>query len=228
MFNRFFKKGVDNLELISIHVPKTAGISFRTLLYKVYGKKYCFNINLGGQKHRRLYNSASLDKITPLRTKVLHGHFTYDEVSDLAISRSLPVIVWVRDPLERVISNYRYAQRQIVTKRHRDDKGLSSMSLIDYARTKRQINLMSRFLRGLPLEDYAFVGISDYFAEEWNALSRLFRWPSVPVVRKNSTSTFPLDLPPVTEEERAEITWLNQEDIALYRSALSLREQRSE
>lgn len=58
------------------------------------------------------------------------------------------------------------------------------MSLIEYARTDRQANRMSRFLRGLPLKDYAFLGITEFFSEEWNALAGLFEWQSVPIVQK--------------------------------------------
>ena len=68
-----------HLELIGIHIKKTAGRSFKAVLQKQYPGGY-LRINIRPkEKNRREAFAEKLTKITP-ETRVIHGHFHYRDM----------------------------------------------------------------------------------------------------------------------------------------------------
>lgn len=216
-------------ELVSVHIPKTAGTSFRHILKQVYGEGAVvrLDINARGQKVRldeALYEAAAL----PAGVRVVHGHFTPAAVAERFPGvEKLPAITWLRHPVDRVISNYFYLKKRLAEELDEEAKGLNILrkmqrSLLEYAADEMNRNRQHKFLEGRALEDFTFVAIQEYYDEDLAAMGKHLGWPPVEAVQYNVTGTGPV----VSAEDRATIAALNPLDMALYEQGLALRERR--
>lgn len=100
--------------LFHIHIPKTAGTSFLTVMKDLFPLHSHLSWDNAGQDWRDLCQSGL---IRPFNT----GHIRLDQVSseiDLVTKRLMLVSV-VREPLDRVISNYNYG-RSVIHPQHRE------------------------------------------------------------------------------------------------------------
>ena len=195
-------------ELVSLHIPKTGGTSFWRVLEHVYAPEAVQRVFPGdfeGQEKFRIERS----------TRALHGHIRY---KDLGASFDLPadvkVVTWLRDPADRVISNFHY----LVERRE-----MKESDLLEYAARGSARNRMSRFLKGADLDDFFFVGVLEKFWEDCKDLGHSPKWADVPHIWENVSDYTRRNVP---EDTRREIRLLNQQDEELYRRALALRSER--
>lgn len=165
--------------IISIHIPKTGGTTFKEVLIAVSGNRVYFDYEdkplSSDYRYRRLYaNLRGLlrkrkDEI-PEEARFIHGHFLASKY-EKRFPRAR-FIVWFRDPVERLISHYHFwlrepdmdnatCRRMIIGK----------MSLLDFAALKEMRNVHSRFLSGKDLDTFDFIGIT----EEYDKSLRLFK-----------------------------------------------------
>ncbi len=93
-----------NVELISHHIPKTAGTSFYKTITNAYGSK-----EVMGVYERDV--CVSLIREEPIwvssNKKVLHGHFPARPFQ-LKQFPNAKRIIWIRDPVDRAWSNLRH------------------------------------------------------------------------------------------------------------------------
>ena len=221
----FFRKKIYTPELISLHIPKTAGTSFRNILKSVYGDKLVvrFDINNKGVKlNQKSYPSKDLPS-----AKVIHGHFIFKELTEhFELPDDIKKITWLRDPVQRVISNYCYLDSRLKTILDEEKRGLNILkkmqrSLTEYARDERNQNRQSKFLEGTDLEAFDFVGITENFENDLENIARVLNWPKIPKpIHNNRTPSKKKELP---EEVLKEIAALNKNDMQLYNKALKLR-----
>lgn len=220
----------NQLELLSFHIPKSAGTSFRNMLRDVYGASAVlrFDTPLRGGGKFRVEQQPFTGRALPNRVKVLHGHFAWPFLKNiLELPTDIPKITWLRDPVERVVSNYFYLSkrlREILDEEGRGVNILSKMerSLTEYAQAPLNQNRMSAFLNGLDLADFQFVGILERMEEDLPLLAKRMGWPVTETYEHNATGKRKRE---ITPEERAIIEQCNAEDIALYQRALELRAQ---
>lgn len=235
MFNflgkRENKRPVRPLELVSVHIPKTAGTSFRQTLEAAYGKKAILRLDqplidpATVRVNTRRYEAANL----PEGISVVHGHFNPLQARNRfpALARPL-LITWLRDPVERVISNYYYLEKRLREELDEEGKDLDILSkmqrsLPEYARDEINRNRQSKFLEGVALEDFFFVGILEHYAADLAELGRKMGWEKAEENKVNVTASAK---PLVSDQVRAEIAGLNAGDVALYERALHLRARR--
>lgn len=220
-----------DLELISIHIPKTAGTSFRNTLKDVYGQEAVIRLDIELEVPVVKVNEVAYqERQLPSWTRVAHGHFTYPLLQkhfDLP-EKNIPVITWVRDPVERVISNYYYLSKILAQELDEPSKGLNILlkmerKLMEYTRDPLSCNRISKYLRGIALEDFAFIGIQEHYSEDLNSLAKVLDWKDVEEYQYNRTGK---SYDEVTPKQRDEIRALNDEDVRLYEKALELREKR--
>lgn len=225
------KKIKNKIELISIHIPKTAGTSFRNILKRVYGEESVVRFDILNEPTRIMLENKQLNRPKLARNiKVLHGHFNYkDLVHYVEIKKNVPIITWLRDPVERVISNYFYLAKRLKEELQEEEKGLNILakmqkSLIEYARLEMNRNRMSKFLEGISLDQMKFVGIQEYFNEDLDYFAQLFDIDDIKSLEQNVTG----EKHKVSDEILQDISEYNELDMQLYFKALELRKKRLE
>jgi hypothetical protein len=222
----FFSKKKYKVELVSLHIPKTAGTSFRNILKSVYGDRAVVRLDINNRGVTRL-NQVVYEENKAPSAKVLHGHFVYEDiVNRFDLPTGFKKITWLRHPVQRVVSNYYYLESRLKTLLNEEQKNLNILSkmqrsLLEYAGDEINRNRQSKFLKGIELKDFDFVGIQEDFNEDLVEIAKVLNWGEYPQpIHHNKT---PTKRPPLDPEIRREIELLNQEDMNLYREALELR-----
>jgi hypothetical protein len=223
------------VELVSVHLPKSAGTAFAYVLAQQYGRGLFMDYGSGrlhpdalGQDMKS-WQAEQVRKARqmPRYARVVHGHFwagKYDSVFPRAKK-----IVWLRDPVRRIVSNYYYFKSRPslphpnVIHRQVHEQNLS---LIEFARlSEMQNSITRRWLRDNPLSGFDFVGIQEDFAEDIARLGRILGWKSVTVPTENRTQHPEYKRETLDVATLQEIKNLNAADVELYRQALALRRE---
>ncbi|MGH8475410.1 MAG: hypothetical protein ACRER2_06500 [Methylococcales bacterium] len=105
------------------------------------------------------------------RYQCVHGHFLPIKYALLGGDHSYAV--WLRDPVQRMLSRYYYHQR-IGAKRARPGVVPRDLSLDDFCRIERYQNTYAKYLWGMPLDRFAFVGITECFDASLEVFRRKF------------------------------------------------------
>jgi hypothetical protein len=201
--------------VISVHIPKCAGTSFRHVLQRLYGERLWLNYEACFSREQARHAAV------PENVACIHGHFLADTFNDRIAARRL--ITWVRHPVERLVSNYYHFLRSPDL---RDDSCRQllerELSLREFAELEWSQNVMSRYLAGCPLDAFAFIGV----AERFHASLGLFgatvgHAVSGPPPRVNVNPSRPAGRYALPEGERDYLLWLNDADFVLYQSAVA-------
>ena len=221
LFNR------QDVEVLSMHIPKTDGASFLAVLEGVYGRSQVVRFDMR-DSHVYLNEHRYPGRQLPGK-RVLHGRFTFGRLQDrFTIPGSALAITWVRDPVERVVSSYNdvvaQLRRSMKTGAKLNPSSRVLRSLIEFARDSRCRDRQSRYFRSRAVEDFAFVGILEDYESEVLEAGRVLGWKTVPRIPPAGTQRVKLEgVPPDWLDEIRE---LNAADIALYQRCLQLRDAR--
>ena len=109
--------------LISVHLPKTAGVSFGSALDRYFGgnvlRDYADRPLNSGTFQRNfktlslsVKNIAAGQKLAHLAC--IHGHFMPLKYRFLPVAQEKQFVVWLRDPVERIASHYYFWLRDYV------------------------------------------------------------------------------------------------------------------
>ena len=219
------------VELISVHVPKSAGTTFSHILARQYGVGLYMDYGHEpihpalAKKDPEIWRREQAEKaaLLPAPTRVIHGHFwagKYDQIFPGAKK-----ITWLREPVQRLISHYFYFKSHpdlphpINHRLHEQN-----LSLLDFARLPALQNVLTRrWLRDTPLSAFDFVGVQEHFAADLAALQRDLGWNPVEITRENPTLHEEYERARADAAAFAELEELNRADLELYRAALALR-----
>ncbi|MGK0391626.1 MAG: hypothetical protein ACI94Y_004393, partial [Maribacter sp.] len=207
------------IELISIHIPKTGGTTFYAILEQIYGEQVSISIK------RRHLKKGKLQDYLNNKTKVLHGHLYYSEIKKIHFNTNVKIICWLRDPVERVLSNYRFFIKNLrnpekskhpnfYKELYLPNKHRINEPLLEYAAKEETQNKMSKFLKGITLEELFFFGFLESFNEDINILCQRMNWiinPNILHLNHTNITAYP-DVPKAEIEQIKE--W-NTIDIAL-------------
>lgn len=214
------------LELISLHIPKTAGTSFYHLLKQVYGEQ----LSLSYRRRDILTNLSNGDFTTDTlapRIRVLHGHFHYSEIAALHSAKEAKLICWIREPLDRLVSNYRFFKAGLENpernpEQYKLNKHRLNESLLEYAERLENRNRISQFLAGSRIDDFFFWGRMSHFTEDVLHLSRQLAWPTnlqIPTLNQSTKQDNPITA--LSAEEICQLEEWNSADLVLYRRVLA-------
>lgn len=214
---------LSNIELISVHVPKTAGSQFLEVLKQVYHSDEVI-LDYSGN------GVVPLDQISH-RSKTIHGHFTIAKYNGYFPEAKR--IIWLRYPIFQVVSMY-FMQKYIVPELTPGTPNIvvdENLSLIEYAEIETSRNSVSQYYaNGLNLSDFYFVGIQEFYQEDLFELKTMLQWPSfnIKIFNANTNRNYKKDFSDLLENKEIinQLAALNQEDINLYREALNLRAKR--
>lgn len=221
-----FKKKLEifelKLELISLHIPKTAGTSFREQLVKNYGKNSVVHFDIvvedGATKFKIDGNYVEKPLFHP-ETKVIHGHFEYFRLIDFYPKLAeLPIITWLRNPASRVISNYTYLKEKLFQEISKNPLATSlaermMCSLSQFSALENERNKMSKFLKGIEVNDLLFIGFVENYESDLTRLAKMLNWKDYSPVYNNKTIKKKEEISPLILNE---ICNNNSEDVLLY------------
>lgn len=158
--------------ILFIHVPKTAGTSFRVSLIKSMGKsRLCFDYRGVSQLLSAEVRAFMIDTESPVKFRrafdkkayyALSGHFDASRYSAAFAPEN--VIAFVRDPLEFVYSAYRHAKRA--------DK--TDLTFEEYVADTRNQNRQSRLLACECWPSFGLVGVTERFSDSLNVVNSHF------------------------------------------------------
>ncbi len=205
-----------HLPIIYLHIPKTAGTSFRKSAEQYFGPEQVLNdygedsSNTSEDIRAAYYDSKDVMKLkkTVEQHRFLTGHFTLAKYRE--IFPKSPVVTFFRNPVDRVISEYTH----FVT--HYSYKGDLREFYLKPQFQNRQHSFMSE--SGPECIDY--FGITEEYEKSLQMFNRQFNtnFPSIQLnVGKYDTVSNSL----ATDDELAEILELNQKDSELYEAALA-------
>jgi hypothetical protein len=227
------RRGAYQKQLCFMHIGKTAGTSLQHALFEAMKGKKIF--------HESLPNFDSASAAAIAQSDLVIGHFAYQHVSKLRRSRFL--FTFLRDPVQRVISNYYflrtdspesdYSRAAILAAKTMslkefllcDDprvrmitENFQAKSLAYDIRYQHQgaiTDLRADAKRNLATFD--FVGIVEHFDESVKALSRAIG-RELTVKRLNVTRSRS-EAPPASAHEMEIIRNLNEADLDIYERA---------
>ena len=209
--------------LFFIHIPKTAGTSFREAAIRQWGQHRVWS-DYGDTEHtskvvRDLVHRKSdyfgfQQHLHESRIRLLSGHAPVRYFRRIFPAAQL--VTLLRDPIERTLSHYNTA---------RTKQGYSD-SFEAFCNIPEHQNVQSRYLEQLPIELIGFVGITERYAQSVAMFNRMYA-QKLKVMTLNLHRESNVDTTTTLNEQGLEIaTAINQQDLQLYRTALSLFETR--
>ncbi|MFO1080573.1 MAG: hypothetical protein U1E23_08110 [Reyranellaceae bacterium] len=202
-------------DVLFIHTPKTGGTSLRNSLLRAlpgsarlldYGAN---SLDIADDDARAVMAlGASPDRMVALRGSLprdrpmlICGHLPAAQF--MAAFHPASVITFLRHPVDRLVSNYRYQLQH----------AYFAGTFAEFLELPVQRNRQSGHLQGVDLRDLGFVGLTERMPEMIAALSRHLG-VSLRMRRDNVSRRIPR--PEVDAATRARILALNQDDLALY------------
>lgn len=228
--------------LISIHIPKTAGTSFKIILEEYYKDRIYFDYKDFPLIHDfkdTLLNAQNFNKKLNLKKQIkllyldnidcIHGHYIASKYIKMKKYPNVNFVTWLRDPYYRLESHYNYwfrtfdidkttalLQRKVV---------LENWSFEAFCFSKEMQNVYHKFLNGLTIDDFNFIGITEFFYEDCLYFMNNFLKGSIieipkanvnPNKKKNNIDNIFLD----------KIKEFHKEDYLIYEKALAKRKLR--
>ncbi len=209
--------------ILFLHIPKTAGTSFRRALENMLGcSAVCYDYGAKSSLTNALVlepDTADLwdfkRRFDAAELRCLAGHVSASRYVRLFGAEH--TVAFMRDPVQRVLSEYHHFVRHY---------GYTK-SILSFAAESRFKNKQQRQLSPVPLAAYGFVGIAERFADSVAMLNAEWRWNLAP--GQANVGRPSLDVEHEADASiRAAILGLNQRDQALYDAALGQFQERYE
>lgn len=231
---------------MSLHLPKTAGTSFLSILEQQYGERLLRDYadrplnHPGVRRWSRalgacLGNGAQVSRFAEV--DCIHGHFLPLKYRLLAQRRPLRFVAWLRDPVERLASHFHYWQRSFNPR----ESGQLHRRVVEerwdlerFCLSPELQNTYHRFLWGFPLRRFDFLGITEHFDSDIKTFAaRYFLQnpeldtsrpvPSINVNQQRNGPEQPQRLYVTDTAFRETVEAFHARDMALYRQVRAAR-----
>lgn len=208
--------------IVYLHIPKTAGTSFRVSAEKYFGKKNILldygvaSKSTSDEILSTYYRGEDIDALRAqgANKKFLGGHFSLPRYRE--IFPDSPVVTFFREPVSRVVSEYVHFSN------HHGYTG----TLEDFYRTAEFQNRQHHTLGGLKPSALDFFGLTEQYEKSLSMFNQLFSTDLQLSVLNKGSYDRGLAVKP-TPEQVEEMRHLNQADIAAYASALETFENQT-
>jgi hypothetical protein len=170
--------------IISVHLPRTGGTSFLTVLEKHFGtslrKDYGdlpANTPVDERNQAALDSARGIAELDYAGVDCIHGHFLPVKYHLLAERREVLFVTWLRHPVERIISHYHFWKRTYdpvsVPALHRrvveEDWSLERLCL-----SREMKDLCGQFFWKFPPSKFSFIGLTECFEEDLDHFGRQY------------------------------------------------------
>lgn len=214
MTNRNNTTKPNQYPIIFMHIPKTAGTSFRTAARDFYKPRnilrdYGKDSDLTSQEIKQFfYNNKDVAKLreASLNYKLITGHYPAARYNK--IFTDAPVVTFLRDPVERVVSEYHHLCSSIGLK----------CSLRDFYLKKVYQNRQAQLLEGVPFSEMGFVGVTDLYEISLALFNKKYG-TKLEYLEMNKGKYMVSEKSSTPQEEIEEIKHLNKIDMELYQLA---------
>jgi hypothetical protein len=213
---------------IHLHMPKTAGTTLKVLAKKNYQPEQIINLYEPFRNHEEVMNR--LKRLELDETQWINCHLSFGIHEYL--SRPAAYVTILRDPVERIISDYYFI---LNNPNHGMHKEVKKMSLFEFQSQQIHTNKQTKVIVGVPLEktvdledieqakknmeDYfCFVGITELFLESAFLMKQHLNWHKVKVIHRN-VSKNRSNVSEISPTVIDQIKENNKIDIALYQYA---------
>jgi hypothetical protein len=209
--------------LVFVHVPKTAGTSFREALeLKLgaaaiagdYGPKASETSPL---VRRHVFEKPDLpllrEELIAAGVRIVCGHVPVQRYAASFGTQNLLVIV--RDPVQRLVSEYEHFRR------HNGE----ARPFPEVYRSDRFINHQYKLVSAIEPSEYGFIGLTERYAETVAAANRRFGW-KLPVLTSNVGRPSLGIAYQIDPDMEAEVRELNRDDIDYYERMVTEFERR--
>jgi hypothetical protein len=220
------------------HIPKTAGTTWRSILYKQYSDGAVCSIYDDDRYYYSFndFNSLSVEKKNTFQAVI--GHFGHNIKLDLNNDADLSFGVFLRNPVDRCLSLYNHFFN------HQRQGELPTLTTFLDEKNIQFDNLQTRVLSGMNpafgkvdenvlaeavrhLLSYDFFGLTERFNESYALAVLQLDWNVVPFLSKNIGRNKHCDVRvDVTDNERARLFELNKFDKILYDVANDIFQRR--
>ena len=209
--------------LIYLHIPKTAGTSFRVSAEKYFGEHNVLrdygadSNNTSADIIESFYDADDLTDLSERgrSKKFLCGHFSLPRYRE--VFPDSPVVTFFRDPIKRVISEFVHFTN------HYDYRG----SLEDFYKNPKFQNRQHHSLGGAKCTDLDFYGLTEKFDKSLQLFNKRYDTQLL-TSSLNKGSYGPDSVVEPSTDQTDEIAHLNQADVALYAQAQELFEQQTD
>ncbi|MDQ7084457.1 MAG: sulfotransferase family 2 domain-containing protein [Sulfurovum sp.] len=215
-----------NQHILFIHIPKTAGTSFRVSAQEYYEENEIFYDYSPHAKEtspsivEMIYESKDFygfysKVLSPLDKSFLSGHFHSTKYG--ALYDTLNVVSFVRNPIEQVISHYNHYKN-----RHGYTESFSI-----FIQESRFCNLQSKLLASKPIGMYGLLAITEEYDTAILLFNRLYntKLESQYINRKSKDALHSSEL---EDEIITLIERLNSKDMIFYKKVQAQFEVRKE
>jgi hypothetical protein len=152
--------------LISVHIPKTAGKSFKRSLEEEFGNAliydYCDNpVRMRGRDIIKRAVGLVYPKINS-STKIIHGHMNPDKYINYKYIQNKLFVTFLRDPIATLESYYFYT-REKQSFQHPIHRKIASITLTEFLKSEFAINYYAKYIGGGGIARFDFVGITENY-----------------------------------------------------------------
>ncbi|MEG4345560.1 sulfotransferase family 2 domain-containing protein [Microcoleus sp. A003_D6] len=217
------------MEIISVHVHKTAGSTFGRALKQVYGEMQVF----GDYQPEKFEKTLERLSAQP-QSRVIHGHFAAGKYKGHFPSAKR--VIWLRNPIIQFISGYFFwksqPQKNFFSQEHKYMVE-NNISLLEFAeiQAKKGINPLADFYcLDVDLTDFYFIGIQEFFQDDLAKLKQMLGWPEfkMEVFNQNKYPNYREHLQKALADKSTmkRLTEITSKDMELYQKALDMRAKR--
>lgn len=220
--------------LISVHLPKTAGMSFGHSLQNYFGKYFLrdysdlpINTPVFERNLRAIEDSVNNSVKKFKKVKCIHGHFLPLKYLHIGVREEVKFITWLRNPVERLASNYYFWLRAYNSKTtaplHKRVVE-ENWSLERFCLSPELRNFYTQFFWGFPISRFDFIGVTEYYKEDFKLFSEKILGARLSLYIENTNDDVKEGRLYITDSSfRQEVEAYHDLDMALYRRVLETR-----